>query len=237
MKTVIVDERIGYKCERSLVLGGFHLLKLPKDSHLGEAVCSHPDTVLFCHGGEIITTAEYCDDAAYFFSDLREFSKKTKICFTADERGAEYPRDCIMNALVIGDKIFAKSDTLSDKIKEFATERGYKIIHTNQGYPACTTLAFGNSAITADKGMAAVLRREGVSVTEIRPGSISLDGCDYGFIGGASGVYDGCVYFFGDVCIHPDGELICGALRREGFEPISLSDEPLRDLGGMIFAD
>ncbi len=235
MKTVIVNERISHSCERALMLEGYRMLKLPRDSRLGEAVCSHPDTVLFYANGEIITTAEYCDDVAFFFSDLREFCPEIKISFTADERSSPYPNDCIMNALVIGDKIFAKADTLSEKIKEFANKHGYTLVHTNQGYPACTVLTFGNSAITADRGMATALEREGVEVTLIREGSILLDGCDYGFIGGASGVVDNKVYFFGDISAHPDGELICDTARRAGFVPILLSDEPLRDLGGMIF--
>lgn len=235
MKAVIVDEKISDKCERSLLPEGFKVMRLPADSHLGKAVASHPDTVLFHSDGEIITTAEYCDDAAYFFSDLREICKDVKISFTADSRGEKYPRDCIMNALAIGDKIFAKSDTLSEKIKEFASAHGYKICHTRQGYPACTVLAFGNSAITADRGMAAVLSDEGVDVTLIRAGHILLDSCEYGFIGGASGIFGEKVYFLGDILSHPDGELICSTVRRAGFTPISLSDEPLRDLGGMIF--
>jgi len=234
MKTLIVDERISYSCERALLLGGYHLLKLPRDSHLGEAVCSHPDTLLFFADGEIITTAEYCDDTPYFFSDLREYCPDVKICFTADERKVTYPHDCIMNALVIGKKIFAKTDTLSEKIKEFAKEHGYTLVHTKQGYPACTVLSFGNSAITADRGMASVLEREGVKVTLIREGHILLDGCEYGFIGGASGVDGDKVYFFGDISAHPDGELICDTIIRAGYTPISLSGEPLRDLGGMI---
>ncbi len=237
MKTVIVDERISDKCERALMLRGFRVLKLPRDTHLDEAVCSHPDTVIFYHDGEMITTAEYCDGAAYFFSDLREICPEVKITFTSDERSALYPHDCVMNALVIGDKIFARTDTLAEKIKEFATKRGYKLCHTKQGYPACTVLAFGNSAITADRGMARVLSGEGVEVTLIREGHIMLDGCEYGFIGGASGVCGKNIYFFGDITAHPDGELICSVIEKAGFTPISLSGEPLCDLGGIIFAD
>lgn len=234
MKTLIVDERISLPCERALLLGGYRVLKLPRDSHLGEAVCSHPDTVLFYADGEIITTAEYCDEALCFFSDMREYCPAVKLSFTADERRASYPQDCIMNALVIGKKIFAKTDTLSIDIKEFAKEHGFTLVHTKQGYPACAVLTFGNSAITADKGMAAVLEREGVNVTLVREGYIQLDGCDYGFIGGASGVIGDKVYFFGDISAHPDGELICDTISRAGYTPISLSDEPLRDMGGMI---
>lgn len=237
MKTVIVDERISEGFERALLLRGFGVLKLPRDRRLGDAVCSHPDTLLFYHGGEMITTAEYCDDTAYFFSDLREFCPEVKITFTADERSALYPFDCVMNALVIGNKIFAKIDTLSESIKDFARERGYKLCNTKQGYPACTVLAFGNYAITSDRGMARVLTDEGVEVTLIREGHILLDSCDYGFIGGASGVAGEKVYFFGDIESHPDGDLICDRIRRAGFTPISLSSEPLRDLGGMIFLE
>ena len=214
---------------------GYTPMKLPADKHLGRAVCSHPDTVLFCSGDEIITTAEFAEDSSYFFSDLREYAPSIRLEFTADERKEKYPDDCIMNALVIGDKIFCKSDTISDAVKNFAARHGMKIIHTNQGYPACVTLAFGNSAITADRGIAAVLQAEGISVTLIRQGHILLDSCEYGFIGGASGVVDKTVYFNGNVNLHPDGEIICKAVKEAGFVPISLTDEPLRDIGGMIF--
>lgn len=235
MKTVIVDERISEAVRRALMIRGFNVLELVRDSALGEAVSSHPDTVLFRCDNQIITTAEYCDEAAFFFSDLREYCPEVKISFSADCRGKEYPRDCIMNALVIGDKIFAKSDTLSDKIKEFAADRGMKICHVKQGYPACSTLALGNTAITADKGMAKALMSEGIDVTLIREGGILLDGCEYGFIGGASGVCGDKVYFIGDVLSHPDGEIICDAVRRAGYKPISLSSESLTDRGGLIF--
>lgn len=235
MKTVIVDERISAKCERSLTLCGFRVMRLPADSHLGGAVASHPDTVLFYADSEIITTAEYCDDAAYFFSDLREMHPHIKITFTSEERSPIYPRDCIMNALTVGKNVFCKSDTVSEKIKEFAGKRDLRLIHTRQGYPACTVLSLGKLAITADSGMAATLSENGIEATLIREGHILLDFHEYGFIGGASGVFDDKVYFFGDISSHPDSELICEVIRRAGYTPISLSDEPLRDLGGMIF--
>ena len=124
--------------------------------------------------------------------------------------------------------------SVSQKIKEMADRLGYEICHTNQGYPACTVLAFGNNAITADKGVARLMESEGIKVTLIGNGGISLPPHEYGFIGGASGVVGDKVYFFGDLLSHPDGQLIGDKLREAGFTPISLSDEPLRDLGGII---
>jgi hypothetical protein len=215
---------------------GFTLLKIPADPSLGESVASHPDTVMFCHGGELITTADYCDAGAYIFSDLREFRPNLRLIFTDDVRGPEYPCDCIMNALVIGDRIFCKTDTVSRAILDHASRKGLKVCHVNQGYPACVTLAFGNSAITADRGIAAELEKEGVKVTLISHGHISLSPYEYGFIGGASAVCGRRIYFFGDVGRHADAEAIIKAIEDEGFTPISLFDGDLCDLGGAILA-
>lgn len=234
MKVLIVDERIDERCERALMKEGFFLLKLPADKRLGDGVCSHPDTLLFYSDGQIITTAEYAEDALYFFTDIREYSPSTRLRFTDEKRGDKYPTDCIMNALVIGRRIFCKADTVSEGIREYAAKHGYELIHTRQGYPACSVLAFGNAAITADEGLALLLEKYGVRVTRISQGGISLPPHQYGFIGGASGVVGDKIYFFGNIAVHPDGERICEAIRDEGFTPISLCNEKLTDLGGII---
>ena len=234
MKILIVDSRISEKCERALEKEGFFLIKLPPDPNLGEAVASHPDTVMFYSDGEIITTAEYCDAASYVFGDIREYATMVKIVFTGDRRSSKYPDDCIMNALVIGKRLFCKTDTVSSSIIDFANQNGYGVINTNQGYPACSVLAFGESAITADKGIADVLKKNGVNVTLISEGGISLPPYEYGFIGGASGVEENKIYFFGNLDLHPDCKTIRDAIESEGYSAISLSDEPLADLGGFI---
>ena len=234
MKVIIVDGRITEACERSLLKEGYTLIKLPKDIYLGDAVASHPDTVMFYSLGEIITTADYCDCAPYIFSDIREYCPNIKINFSADVRGKKYPNDCIMNALVVNRLIFCKTDTVSKHILDFAQRYGYEVCHTNQGYPSCSVLSFGNNAITADEGMAAIMREKGVEVTLISRGGISLPPHEYGFIGGASGVVGNKIYFFGDVMTHPDGDIICKTIKSAGYTPISLSCEPLCDFGGII---
>ena len=234
MKIIMTDERISPECERSLLKEGFYLIKMPPDPYLGEAVASHPDTLAFFDGGEIITTANYCDNASYVFSDVREYRPDVKLTFTAEKRGKIYPEDCSMNALVIGNKIFCRTDCISRAVLDHAKRQGYSIVHTAQGYPACTVLAFGGSAVTADCGMAKILHNEGISVTLIRPGEISLPPYEYGFIGGASFVDSKKVYFFGDISTHPDADIILDAIHREGYEAVSLSSEMLTDLGGAI---
>ena len=234
MRIVLVDERISEKIERSLLKAGLQPVRLPKDACLGEAVRSHPDTLLFHHEGQIITTADYCDGAAYIFSDIREYCPEVKISFTADLRGPKYPLDCSMNALVIGDKIFCNTMTVSDGIKEYARSSGLQLVHTSQGYPACVTLTFGGRAITSDEGIACRLREKGVETLLISQGHISLPPHEYGFIGGASLVYDNRVCFFGNIDLHPDAERIKAFIREADFDAISLSDEKLTDFGGGI---
>lgn len=234
MKIILVDERITEKQERSLYKLGVRPIRLPKDPNLGEAVMSHPDTLIFHHGRNIITTADYCDAAAYIFSDIREMTEDVKISFTSDIRGKRYPTDCVMNALVIEDKIFCNKSYISQAIIEYSDDNGLKVIHTNQGYPACTVLAFGNNAITADPGMAKILRNEGVNVLTIEKGHIALPPHEYGFIGGGSVVIGNKVCFYGDLSRHPDGEAIAEFIKDNGYEPISLSDEELTDFGGGI---
>ena len=118
---------------------------MPPSEKLSEAVCAHPDMLLFKHENTLITSSAYCEDFPIPFTDMREYAPNVTIRFTGDEHLPSYPHDAIFNALVIGEKIFLKTDTASRSVIDYAEKRGLKIVHTNQGYPACTVLAFGNS--------------------------------------------------------------------------------------------
>ena len=68
-------------------------------------------------------------------------------------------------------------------------------------------------------------------------GDISLSPYEYGFIGGASGVFRDKLYFIGDLRLHRDAEKIENAARLQGLSPVSLGSFPLIDLGKIIFID
>ena len=237
MSTALVDERISVSSERGLLLRGFRVIKIPAEQNLGVAVKSHPDMILFHHKNKIITTADYCEKFSYIFSDIREYSDTISFTFTDDSFSPKYPGDVIFNALTVNNKIFLKKDSISNAVIEYAKSMNMKIVHVNQGYPACVTLAFKNSAVTADYGMAKVLRDEGIKVTFISNGDISLPPHEYGFIGGASGAFGDTVYFLGNIDLHRDREKIKSAIQDEGMKFVSLSNEPLSDLGRIIFID
>jgi hypothetical protein len=91
------------------------------------------------------------------------------------------------------------------------------------------------NAITADEGIYRALREISVNALLIKPGHISLPPYSYGFIGGASGVDTDKVFFLGDFSSHPDKEKMQDFIENLGMKIISLSDEPLMDLGGLMF--
>lgn len=237
MICALVDERIDETSERALLKRGFRVIRLPASKSLGTAVASHPDMLLFYYKNKIITSAEYCELAPYVFSDIRELSPRVNITFTSDSFHKEYPRDAIFNALPIGKHLFCKANSVSHRVLDYAGELGLELVSVKQGYPACTTLAFGGSAITADSGMAKALSAHGIKVTKVSCGGIELPPYEYGFIGGAAGVFGDTVYFIGNLDTHPDAARIRSAIEAEGFYAVSLSNGPLRDLGRIIFID
>lgn len=237
IKVAIVDRRIPDECERALFLRGFRVITLPPSDRLGAAVASHTDMLLARLGNELITSAEYCESALPTLSEIYDLTRM-KIHFADEVFMREYPNDAIFNILVMGRRIYAREKSMSPYLKSRARELGYTIRNVSQGYPACTVLRLSDEAvITADAGMARALAADGIRVYKIREGGISLPPYEYGFIGGAGGVCDGFVYFFGDMTSHPDWNLIKAALDAEGLSAVMLGKGKPSDLGGVIFAD
>ena len=238
IRLAITDERIPENMRRRLSLCSFHVLTLPPFSVLSEAVSSHTDMLLTRLGDELISTADYCEQAPWVFTDLTSLMSGKKTVLTSDTLGKDYPDDCRLNVLRIGSYLFAKCDTVSPYILKKAAELGLKTVDVRQGYPACTVLKLGESAaITADKGMARALRECGIEVTEIECGDISLPPYDYGFIGGTAGAYDGKIYFLGDPKTHRSYSLIKSACDKARLDIVSLGDGRLIDLGGILFVE
>ena len=238
MPVAIIDARTSDECERALLLRGFRVVRTAPSKRLGEAVCAHPDMLMFAYNNKIITSVDYCDEAPYLFTDIRELSKEASISFTDVNQEPTYPRDVCFNALVAGDKMFCRKDSIAPALLTLADAEGLRVIDVKQGYPACTVLLLDeHHAISADKGMARALCTEGIEVTEISNGDILLPPHEYGFIGGAAGVYKDTVYFIGDVSTHRDSGKILSACEKANKRVVSLSGDMLLDLGRILFID
>lgn len=238
MKICIVDERMPSEARRNLSKEGFYILDAKASKSLPKELASHPDMLFFYHNRTLISSAEYCDENPFIFEDISRLIPGLTVRLTGDVFEKTYPRDAVFNALAIGDKIFLKEDSVSEDIIRYAGEKKLKAVKTKQGYPACTTLALSEkAAITADCGMASVLKANGIEVTLIENGDVSLPPYEYGFIGGASGVFRDKLYFIGDYKLHRDAEKIEAAAKNAGLTPISLGAFPLTDLGRIIFIE
>ena len=236
MKAVICDGRISPAMERGLEKHGYYLIKLPGSKELPFGISSHPDTLIFRLGSTFLTTCDYGEAASYVFSDIREFCQDSKLIFSDEGFGNLYPADAIFNAIEFGNVMIANTKTVSPKVLEIAKKQGLSIKNVNQGYPNCSILKLNEkNAITSDAGIYKALCEIGVNTLLIEPGHILLPPYDYGFIGGASGVHGDKVFFLGNPEGHPDYERIIGFINDLGMKAISLSSEPLTDLGGLIF--
>lgn len=238
MKLAIVDGRMPEKMKRTLLCRGFYLIETAAYDALPTPTSAHPDMLMFFHGNTLISSADYCEKAPYIFEDISRHVPNLKLIFTDDKPSKSYPNDTVFNALVMGNRLFAKERSVSKEILKYAALCGLETVNVSQGYPACTVLAVNeDNAITADRGMKATLSRNGISVTLIENGDISLPPYEYGFIGGAAGVFGNDIYFMGEIRRHRDYEKISKALKNLGFNLVSLSDGELLDLGRIIFID
>ena len=213
---------------------GFEPIIMPPYHRLQAGVSSHPDMVLFFCGNNYICNDEYFNIASDVFKKINALGYSPII--TDEVPRKNYPYDVLLNSLKIGNKIFGLKKAMSKALISFADSNGFEIINVNQGYTKCSVCPISeNAIITADEGIAATAKVNGVDVLKITDGYVELKGYNTGFIGGASGVFDDKVYFCGNIYKHPDAEKIIDFCAKYQKSCISLSNEPLFDVGTLFF--
>ena len=229
MPYILLSEIAHKKYANELVRIGFVPIPLPPDKRLNKTVSSHADTLIYTDGAVCIANSNY----------IKALPEMVRPLFTGvpESPSGDYPTDAIFNALCIENLLFARVVSLAEAVKSSAKSSGYTMVNVKQGYTKCSTLAFPkkNAAITADSGMAKAMDKHGVRVLKIAPGGIALEGCEYGFIGGASFMDErtGTVYFFGDITAHPNAKDIISFIKEVGYNVHSLDGE-LADFGGAV---
>ena len=222
------------------ILGGYGFtpIMLYREPKVNPIVGAHADTLVFEAYGRLIMNREY-----YNRLDLPE-SLARRIELSDDCPHSSYPNDVCFNGLVVGNCLVAKQSAISADLCRL----GLKPVDVKQGYARCSTLLLRSvgAAITSDSGIADALRENGVRILEIESGSIRLDGCEYGFIGGATFVDEtdcscslraetvpSTVFFFGSPANHPDCHRILDFIRSYGYQTVFLPGD-LTDYGGAV---
>ena len=241
MKVAIVDERLPQNMEDELSLRGFNVIRLPASKKLSAPVASHTDMLLFHGDKTLIGSEEYLSENIGLTDKIRAALPDYEIIGTDDLFDAEYPRDTVFNARLMGAYIIAREQSISNEIKAYAKKQGLEVISVNQGYSACLTLPIGDKLIyTSDKGIANKVECFGIKAKVIPEyGCISLPPYKNGFIGGCCGIYGNDIYFIGNAKALPCYEELKNDADALGYNIISLDPNSgtLLDLGGIIFAE
>ncbi len=234
MKYTIIDKRMPNECKNALNKRGFKTLELPPFSALSESVSSHPDMLIFL-GDKIFCHIDYykaTKDVLDIISDVSGM----EIFFSSENINEKYPSDILFNAVKLGNYIFGRTDSMSELIKNYADQNKTTLVNVKQGYTKCSVCKVSEGAIiTADEGIAKAAEKHGIDVLKISQGHIGLDGCNYGFIGGASGNDGANTYFCGNIDLHPDGEAIKSFCKAHGRPAVSLGANQLYDVGTIFF--
>ena len=233
MTTVIVDERIDFKCESALTKKRFEIIKLPACPILQKPVSAHPDMLLFIGKGKLLCHEKYYNIAPKEIDRIISAGKLDLVISDENLRG-EYPFDVLFNAAAVGDKLICNARSVSKCLVELYGKGN--VINVKQGYAKCSTCTIGkNGIITADPSIAKAASAAGIDTLLLSESATRLDGYDTGFIGGASGDDGEHIFFTGNVEAHPEFEKIREFCRKNGREAVSLSGAPLYDYGSLMF--
>lgn len=234
MKKVVVDSRINKSSKKALYNLGYELIPLPPFPSLQEPVSAHPDMLMFIFGKNVICHKDYLPIA---HKEIGEIAALGYDLLLSDEPVSSiYPHDILFNALSLKKNIYARLDSVSNFILELGKSEGYSFKNVNQGYAKCSVCPVGeDAAITSDPSLCKAMREDGIDVLLISQKNIRLDGYDTGFIGGCSGSDLENIYFSGNILLHPDGKLISDFCEKHQKKAVSLSDEPLYDVGSLFF--
>lgn len=219
----------------SLERRGIEVLRLPPDIALPAPISGHTDLLVFILKNKLLTRESYYGKA-YSVIDYICKRARLELVLSSESSGGAYPHDCGLCAAVSGKQIIYCEKSVDKSILLLAASHDYSLLKVSQGYAKCSCSMLADGAvITSDNGIAQKTRIAGIDTLSVAEGNIELPGYDHGFIGGASGLCENVLYFCGNIEAHPSYAEICRFAERHKTELISLSDEPLYDVGGLFF--
>ena len=228
---IIVDCRADDATIKSLEKTGHTVIPTIKLDCLYDSVASHADMQIHYLGDNRFV----CAPEAYTHYKKLLPDDYTLINGSA-QLNSKYPSDIAYNTAALRDFVICKSRCTAIEILETYRSKGRKILNVSQGYAKCSTCVVnGQAIVTADSGIANIVKENAVDTLRIREGHIELRGMNYGFIGGASGLIDrNVIAFNGELSSHPDGESIRNFCKDHGTQVIELKKGILTDIGSII---
>lgn len=215
MNDVYVSKYAEKKLIDYLCSSDFTVRSVSPGGRTDQAIDAHPD-IYYCKMG-------VTEHPQLFKGDPREI-------------GASYPENIRFNAVCL-DKYFIHNikNTSPALIRE-AQNLQLELINVKQGYTKCNCVVVdGHSIITSDQGIIGTLKKyPDIDVLPICQGFVSLDGFEYGFLGGASGRVGDEIIFNGNLSAHPDYDSIGRFIASRHLQLKFFPEYPLTDVGSIL---
>lgn len=234
VRTLIVGERYINILKTPLARHGITCIALPDNPCVDARLSGHADISAFHAGGARLWLAPWLKDGV-FARALSALGADIQYADIAQD--INYPQDAQLNVAALGCAIIYNPAVAYTPIVDYFTkDKACRAIVCRQGYTKCSCVVVDDSAIiTPDRGIARAAECAGLDVLLISPGYVTLDGFEYGFMGGAAfKLSDDVMAFTGRIDTHPDVDRILAFLARRGISPVYLTDIPAFDIGGAI---
>ena len=228
--TLFVDCKMSKVAVDTLKSLGYEVIKSLENVYLEEHVCSHPDMSLtkIC---DKIFADRVLEHLFFGWGDVNFINREVTV-----GEILKYPNSIAFNCVQVGNKLFCNEKYTHEEILNYALKCNLKIVNTKQGYAKCSICVVSDNAIiTEDDSIEKCAIDNGVDVLKIKKGFVALDGYDYGFIGGASGLIErNLLVFNGNIETHPDFEKIKNFCLKYNVQIVSLCSDKLYDVGSII---
>jgi len=216
---------------------GFTVISMPRFFSLDFPINSHCEMLMSIFEGYIITSEDYASLANKQFEYICDNTGLGLITEKSPHLNG-YPAEAKYNVLYHNKKLYCNTNYVSPSIYELCKRSSVPIIHTNQGYSACSVAKCSNGVITSDPSLVKAFNNNSENVLYISKGYIAIDKYPYGFIGGASGycAENSTLYINGDINLHPDANEIIRFCELHNTHLYSLAQNSIPfDIGGIIF--
>lgn len=229
---VIIDYRAGKEIIEFLKDNLVGVIKTCPCSVLQEPVNGHPDMVMHPVDEKTFVIAPNVFD--YYAPQLTRLG--IKVIEGGKTLRRNYPGDIAYNVARIGRYAVHNMRYTDEVLRSCLEAVKTEFIHAGQGYAKCSVAPLGSDkAVTSDEGMHRVLCSIGVESLLMEPGSVRLDGYDYGFIGGAVFVSEpGIFVLSGRIKNQSEGEKLRAFVESSGYMYVEESKEEISDLGTVI---
>lgn len=227
MKYVIVAENFPEEAAEKLKAYG-KVVRTRANKNLLKGLDTHTDILVHPFPkGEIVVDRDNFEYYKNLFPDK-------KILPSHSILSKKYPKDIPLNAFTFKN-YFIHNLKYTDKVLlDYYKNSGYQMIDIKQGYGKCSCLVTNDFIITSDGGIYESLR-DFIPIYKIDHKQIKLQNFNYGFIGGATGVYGKKIFFTGDLSHHSSYEEILKIIKKYDYEIEILSKDPIEDFGSIYF--